>query len=437
MSNKSSVFRYLQIFTIVYLFVPSYFYVGGMSFRSLFLLFSFIVLLFLSRFQFPIIVKGRNNGNVVWIYIWALLLTCIALRYQHLYSVITWSVPWMLILPYYVKYVNTKERFVDILDPVISMSFVISIFAIVEGFTHFNIFELLNTSGYISDAGDRLGFLRVNSFTLQPIIYSLFCLFIECLIFYLLSLSVCRRKKFYKVTYVTVFASAVLTFSRSSIILMIISQFVLLWLCGYKVFVKRALELIVLGVLAITIISALFPKVYEMLNSASILVLAVFSDSYAQQLKALGYDWDPTGVADRFELWGAIFDYMKGHFLLGYGPSAGLKGLYRVNYLGNNFEKHSIEVQFLKQLFRYGIIAAVIEEIRNIAQIKYAINNWKKKAVWENKLGFNLLCAILLIVYFLALITVDETDKERIYMIVVILLLAYNRNKLYEGDRFE
>ena len=290
----------------------------------------------------------------------------------------------------------------------------------------------LNNSGtviYVHEA--RLGIARVYSFSSHPNSYALYCLFIEALLFYRI-FCIGAGKVWHKCAYVMVFISACCTASRSAIIAILITQLALLWMCGYRKFFKYIIcVLCAIGVILL-LVSIAFPDVFKEISNMFILVMAVFSDSYADQLRSLGYQWTTNGVADRLVLWKIIFSKMKGHYLIGYGPSKLLEGVFLKNSLGVSNEKTSIEVQMLLVLYRYGIIVTVIEEARNIVQLVAAYKAKNTLRSWENKIGFNKLCFVIFLAYFLMLFTLNQTDTIRIYMILSSTFLAYNY-KMNEG----
>lgn len=75
-----------------------------------------------------------------------------------------------------------------------------------------------------------------------------------------------------------------LTLSRSILICILISQFILLCLCGYKVLIKKILIIITGGILVVTICSIAFPEIINTLRNIMYMLLAVFNDNYAAML---------------------------------------------------------------------------------------------------------------------------------------------------------
>lgn len=200
-----------------------------------------------------------------------------------------------------IKCLNTRKRFLCAIDLLIIGAVVASVIGIVESITGFNCFNLLNTMGaQITLQPLRFGFRRIISFTYQTISFCNYCMFALGLIVY--RSSVCNkgneRKQKYGIAYCIVFIVALLTLSRSILICILISQFILLCLCGYKVLIKKILIIITGGILVVTICSIAFPEIINTLRNIMYMLLAVFNDNYAAMLGNI----DGTGSGDRKEL---------------------------------------------------------------------------------------------------------------------------------------
>ncbi len=433
--GRNIKFNILLFFTLLYPIMPSYFRLYGIIGQLFMMCMVFALLLFFNRFHYPIILDMKFNGLMGITYLWAAVFGLFSVIYGNTYGIITFVVPWMGIVPFFIREIKTKEQFIKIIDSLVVIALMVAILGLFEEITTVNVFSFLNSDNYIFDAGARLGYRRIYSFAAHPITYSLYCMFIEVVIFYRLTLPDTKRKKLLIVTYIIVFLSAICTFSRSSIILIILSQVVLLWLCGYRLFLRRMIEVIVFTILGVMFISFAVPSIGQIINSSMVLVLAVFSDSYATKLAAMGYQWNSKGVADRFILWKIVFEKMKGYYLLGHGPGATLTNTYVYNSLGNKIEKTSIEVQPLLILYRYGLLGMIMEELRNIQQLFISYKTMNRKASWEGKIGFNKACFVLFALYFVALFTVNQTDTIRIYMIISCVFISYNIHGKYECEQ--
>ena len=430
--KNDSAFNIICFFATVYPITPDYFRIMGMPAQIVETVVCIALLLLGERFTIPV-PKGETIG---WTYkmtiIWALAMSIIYCVHGSNYAILSTALPWAVLFPFLIKHVNTEKKLLTIIDILMFAGFIVSILAVFDEISGINVFWNLNNSGtdiYVHEA--RLGIARVYSFSSHPNSYALYCLFIEALLFYRI-FCIGAGKVWHKCAYVMVFISACCTASRSAIIAILITQLALLWMCGYRKFFKYIIcVLCAIGVILL-LVSIAFPDVFKEISNVFILIMAVFSDSYADLLRSLGYQWTTNGVADRLVLWKIVFSKMKGHYLIGYGPSKLLEGVFLKNSLGVSNEKTSIEVQMLLVLYRYGIIVTVIEEARNIVQLVAAYKAKNTLRSWENKIGFNKLCFVIFLAYFLMLFTLNQTDTIRIYMILSSTFLAYNY-KMNEG----
>ncbi|MGL5434754.1 MAG: hypothetical protein ACRDBO_05045 [Lachnospiraceae bacterium] len=428
-----SYFFFIELFMLLYPILPWYFMVFGVSVRILLLLAVFFLLLLSYGGKFPKMLRN-NKWIAKIIIIWAVTLTTIAVIHADTLYVITWSVPWLGLMPIIVNKVKTKDEFIKLIDFMIYTGGIVAVLAIFEEFTRINVFRFFNTSGAeLSTNFVRMGMWRVISFTSHPITYSLYCMFIMCFVIYRISLPETKRKALLVSIYAIVFLGSLFTLSRSSIIVIILSQVGLLWLCGYRTLLKRIIQILIPVILIMAILCFVNKELWEMIQTPLIMVLAVFSDSYADTLLSMGYTGDTSGIADRFLLYSVVWDSVKDNLLIGFGPSSNLN-VKITNFQGYLYNKQSIEVQLLIQLYRYGLFAAVLEVLRDISQIISAFKRRKfGTAYWEGELSFSKLCFILFAVYFIAMFSVMRNEDGNIFFLTVVLFMTYNANYGY-GD---
>lgn len=331
-----------------------------------------------------------------------------------------------------IKCLNTRKRFLCAIDLLIIGAVVASVIGIVESITGFNCFNLLNTMGaQITLQPLRFGFRRIISFTYQTISFCNYCMFALGLIVY--RSSVCNkgneRKQKYGIAYCIVFIAALLTLSRSILICILISQFILLCLCGYKVLIKKILIIITGGILVVTICSIAFPEIINTLRNIMYMLLAVFNDNYAAMLGNI----DGTGSGDRKELLKWVWKSMDNKWI-GMGGSAEFtysltehSGIY--SYIRT---KTSIENQYLNLLYHYGIIG-LISAIWVYIQllIKSVIQAVKNSSKWEGRISYPKMLAVILGTYYISFFGVHQIDEKRIFFCLIFLLIAYCNNKAY------
>ena len=310
-----------------------------------------------------------------------------------------------------IKCLNTRKRFLRAVDLLIIGAVVASIIGIVESITGFNVFHLLNNMGaQITLQPLRFGFRRIISFTYQTISFCNYCMFALGLIVY--RISVCskgnERKQKYGIAYGFVFIAALLTLSRSILICIIISQLILLYLCGYKVLLKKLLIITSVGMLAVIICSIVLPEILNILQNVAYMLLAVFDDNYAAMLGNV----DGTGW-----VWESIDNKW-----IGMGGSAEFayslterSGIY--SYIRT---KTSIENQYLNLLYHYGIIG-LISMIWVYIQvfIKSIIQAVKNPSEWEGRISFPKMLVVILGTYYISFFGVHQIDEKRIFFCLI------------------
>ena len=207
----------------IYPIIPQYFGIIGISAFKLMCLW---IVLFASVFfgiSRSVATSCRNIQIAfgIWLiimFINAILFKCII---EYFYEVLCYYLVGGVII----KCLNTRKQFIRAVDLLIIGAVVASIIGIMESITGFNGFHLLNTMGaQITLQPLRFGFRRIISFTYQTISFCNYCMFALGLIVY--RISVCskenERKQKYGIAYAIVFIAALLTLSRSILILSLI-----------------------------------------------------------------------------------------------------------------------------------------------------------------------------------------------------------------------
>lgn len=140
------------------------------------------------------------------------------------------------------------------------------------------------------------------------------------------------------------------------------------------------------------------------------------------------------GVGNRFDLWYWVYLSMGNHWIWGNGMTA--KFAYEV-YTWQT--KTSIENQYLFVLWHNGIVGLVMLILSYISTL---IFTWKRRKQYINqgneKISFNVVMFVIMIVYYIAELGVQETDMTRMYSVFIALIIAYNRiaNKTIEKKNY-
>lgn len=167
--------KYIDIacfFAILFPIMPSYFEIGGISIINI--LCVFVILLGL--------LGGvtRNIGCVstdkIIICVWVLWETIICFFHGSIIGAVV-NLLYIIAVIFVAKSINTFEKIDKIIDCIIYVAGIISIFGLIESLTGFNVFSLLNTSGLsLNYNPPRFGLTRIISSSGHAIEYCLYCM---------------------------------------------------------------------------------------------------------------------------------------------------------------------------------------------------------------------------------------------------------------------
>ena len=156
------------------------------------------------------------------------------------------------------------------------------------------------------------------------------------------------------------------------------------------------------------------------------IVGAYFDESYITLLQENGFTDNPGGVGNRVDLYGWVYEEVEDDIWYGKGYTAKFEHVF-VNKDGYNQVKSSIEVEWLRTLFRYGIFG-LIGEI--ILLLSVTIKAFCTKEAPENGLGFGKTCLSILLAYIIVFFGVMQNQDVQTFAVIIMLLLAY---KQYSG----
>ena len=432
MSLKVNIRNFL-VFLIfaIYPIIPEYFGIAGISALKLMCLSIVIIsaaLLGISKLNFSTY-KKVSIAFGIWLFIMLLNQILRGNIVEYGYEILCYYLVGLVAI----KCLNSRERFIWAIDLLIISAVVASIIGIIESFTSFNVFQLLNTLGAdISLQPLRFGFRRIISFTYQTISFCNYCMFALALIFYRITITKKKNLKIkYIIAYIIVLVAAILTLSRSCLLCIIFSQLLLLYLCGYKTFIKIFVLIMICLLIIAGVASLISSDFFDFLQNISYMLLAIFDENYASLLGNI----DGTGIGDRADLFDWVWSSVKDYKWLGKGGTAEFSYSYQA-YSGiysYTQTKTSIENQYLNLLYHYGILglfSMVWVYIQLFVQaIKQAI---KGTGSWEQKISFSKLSAVIFFTYLVSFWAVHQIDEKRIFFCTIYLLLAYCANEMYK-----
>lgn len=425
---RLDIYSLLIFFTLTYTICPVYFILGPVSARDLLiLLFGFCCLFsFFFENKMRIKVNSASRAIICALFIWSVSLSLIQVIHgEFIYALRTFLL-WAVCVPIAAQSINTKNRFIKLIDVITYLYIIVSIFGIVEEFTKVNIFDVLfNTvDTELNYNAARLGIFRIISFTSHAITYSTFCMFGLGIILYRQTI---KKSKLNIIAYALVLVSAFFTLARSGLIVILLSQLLLLWFCGYHKFIKRFFQ-IVIALFVVGLIGYIaFPEVRKALNLAGYVVLALFDDSYVGILRSMGFTDNTSGFGTRLQIYRWVYERLAPNYLFGKGREAEF-AVY-LSSGGYSTTKTAIEVEWAQTLYRYGFLGLIVEAWYYLTILLRAIGKKAIKATqWESSIGFSKVMGAIIAGYIVESFAVSQNNELQMFSVLMMLYLAYVTN---------
>lgn len=428
-----SAYNLLCFLIILFPILPYWFKLGGTNVSYIICTIICVIIFFMVNAKIPLYINVPMLliGQGVFIRLIQLFWT------GNIKTLLFYFVTTVVLLSAMLEVINSQSKFIGLINALVYTCGFVSFWGFIEEVTHFNIFSLLNTGNdALNYNALRFGLLRIISFSSHAIAYCLYLTMMLCLILY--SMQFCRTKRELKIKqliYIMAVLNAILTLSRSSLILMIISQIFLFYVTsGSRKFIIKAIKVIVIGGLAVAILSMISNKVLNSVKMFLYMLLAVFNDSYSSKISSVFGGDNLSGVGNRLDLYNWVWQELQGHILLGKGFGAEFSHQYTFKvgpYYAVDVKK-SIEVQYLSTLYYFGIVGLVSQVIAYCGTIMLCLKNKLSKANWESKLSFSFVAAVALITCYLEYFAVSQGTDREIFVLLIDLLIVYKVNKKFE-----
>lgn len=424
---KKRTFKQLIFWLIaIYSVIPLYAQILGISLRNIWALIIFVNAL---------ILNGKENKgfkvhfNILYfcIGLW-FILTSISLYLNSTASEIIFVFLRTFCLYFAVfKVLSNQNDLIELLKKIISVAGVLSIFGIIEEITHFNIFSLLGNESDLNYNPARFGILRILSFSSHTIVYGAYLMVILAFIVYIQQFVKKTERTRLSIIYFLCWINLLLTLSRSVILCTLISQFVLLLFQGKKLFLRKALKIVILFLILVGLLSLISPKIFSMVKNIYYMLLAVFDDSYSQKIAGSFGSDNLSAEGTRLKLYRWVFSSMKSSWTWGYGVNTNFHYPYVVSnglYTWIQY-KNSIEVEYLSILYHNGILVLFATIGVFISIIYICIKCGFKRSYDSRKLKFNVVLLSIFIPYYLLYFGVNQSSDQGIFYLCIMLLLVY------------
>lgn len=315
----------------------------------------------------------------------------------------------------------------------------LGITGLLEEITRVNIFHIISgLPGNSFYKEIRLGIYRIETSFSHPIVYCAYLCFIAGILVYLIEHEESlKAKRLFKVIYVLVLVNAILTMSRSTLLILILEQFVLGYYTGFIRFSKKIIVGIAILIIFIVGSSSLNFSFVVKLRDVWYMILAIFNDSYSSLFSA-SFGMNQSGIGNRLDLFNWVAESVKGHELFGMGTTS--KFAYSVHAVESTWSyaytwtKTSIENEYLYNYYIHGLVGLIAFVSNIISTIIYSAKTNSKSKNKKNynekkhRISFPKLMTILLLGYAITLFSVRASDNVRIFNLLICMLFAYRYN---------
>lgn len=212
----------------------------------------------------------------------------------------------------------------------------------------------------------------------------------------------------------------------------ILCQLLLLLKLGVQKTVKKVLVTICVTLALSLIIQIMVPD-FDFISQFFLMMIGVFNKSVSNIITdAVGAN--ANGIGERLLLYKWVWDSMEGSMIVGHGGGTAFAYNYTISgdIWNLTHTKESIEVQYLYQLYHYGMIGMLSQIIMYISLLIAGIKSYRKsKKSCEGKLTFDYVFLVTLAVYFLLFFAVNQATERYIFNMFLYLFFAYSTNRLF------
>lgn len=423
---KSLKLNILSLFVCFFPILPYYFRIFSIEVTTIFAIAIFLVYVVLAKIKKGQVVLYKLDIFDLFIIQWAVIRSLQYIFEGQIMGALNVFSRTVLIGIVIIRMIDSKERFLRTIDVVIYTAGVLAIFGIIESVIHFNIFSLLNNSGAVLNYNaERFGLLRILSFSSHTISYCVYLIFVITLTYY--RLTVKREKKtLLWFIYGLLCINAILTLARSALLVLILSQLWIMYVCGFKRFLTKLFWIFIACAVFVIFSSVIGGRLAEFIENVFLMLAAVFDSSLQETISSRSFGTDNiSALGTRFSLYQWVWNDVKNCLLFGRGSAAEFSHMMSIGIYINAYEKTSIEVQYLYVLFHFGLLGLISEVLTDIALVIRAYTTRKMRQDWELKIGFGMVALIVLVCYLAMMFAVNQSSDAKIFYLFCMLLVAY------------
>lgn len=328
---------------------------------------------------------------------------------------ISWIFSTMLVPFIVIQMVSSEEDFYQIIELIIIASIFLSFIGIFESLSRNYLFQ----GALFADWSDkfRYGFLRCAGPFGHPINFGQYQAIAAVLSFYRINSGLEPKKvRLYKCAYILAVISLICSVSRLPICFFAAAQFVLILWMG----TRRSIQYFCIG--GLVVVAGII-----ILDITGLDVFSLISDLIVSVMEMLGLGStkahsNAIGLGNRFDLYKWVIGAVGENFLFGNGINA--QFAYQI---ASWFTKTSIEVHYLYIYFKCGLVGLASLVLSYVGNILYFGKRRKYRLFNEKKITFGKVLVLMLILYYICLFGVQETDLTRLYCELIALGIGYCR----------
>lgn len=408
--TKLSVKNILFFLLFLYPILPVNYYIGRFSYVNIC---SLLIILIYTLYNGKVKIlrlRGNNFGFWQYLFICGLFTFFTVGPITGIANIVSGAMVSMVVI----LLMQEKNDFYKVIDLIIISSFFLGILGCIESLSGAYLIQgdLLNES-----EGMRYGVLRCSVSFGHPINFGMYQAISAILAFYRLNTDIERKKKkLYIIAYLIAVISMFLAVSRLVICFFFSVQIILL----LKMDLKKVVKYLLITTFVVIIGTIVFRNI-------GLEVSKLIDDFIISLCEMLGIgnkisNTETIGFGNRFDLYGWVIDSIGDKWLWGLG--IGAEFAYKMT---DWFTKTSIEVHYLYIFYQCGLVGVVSLVISYISTWIFFYTKRKNTFDSEKKISFLSLLVILLLIYYICLFGVQETDLFRLHCEIVSLGISYYR----------
>lgn len=419
--NKFFFFFILMLYPVM----PLNYYVGPLSYANFcgLLLFASFFIFRLNRFHLVVFKEDWPFWQYLLIYTLFNFATASPL------NGLAWLCAYLLANVAIILSIENSSDLYKAIDGLICVGVLLGLLGIAESISGKYFIQNALMERTDGSAGLRYGVLRSTGPFGTPINFGIYMAISSILITYRLSTNISKDyKKVLYVSYLPLLLGMFLSVSRLAICVFVAAHAILLYSMG----VRKSLSIIAGVLLIIAIVTALA----DLFGIDLSVLTKALSDFFSSFLALFSGDQQSSssnvvGFGNRFDLYKWVIDFVGKNWLTGLGVKAEFSKV-----LNPWTTKTSVEVNYLYIYLQCGIIGLFSLILFYIGNITYISKYRKIRISGENRFGFAETVYIIIILYYISLFGVQETDLARVHFLLISLVISYQsiyRHEVTEG----